>query len=155
MFELTDTLTYAVPVMLSVLVAKTVADALEPKGIYDLVIELNQLPYLDSKHEYLWGSLQISDVVCLLLTRKLWGLTRNATQISRDVEVIKLHQKNTVKSLGDQLMNLASSEADDNGFPILRTDINDDGMRMVGYIGTNELEHALSMIHSKVSFSIP
>lgn len=39
MFELTDTLTYAVPVMLSVLVAKTVADALEPKGIYDLVIE--------------------------------------------------------------------------------------------------------------------
>lgn len=39
MFELTDTLTYVVPVMLSVLVAKTVADALEPKGIYDLVIE--------------------------------------------------------------------------------------------------------------------
>lgn len=39
MFELTDTLTYAVPVMMSVLVAKTVADALEPKGIYDLVIE--------------------------------------------------------------------------------------------------------------------
>lgn len=63
MFELTDTLTYAVPVMLSVLVAKTVADALEPKGIYDLVIELNQLPYLDSKHEYLWGNLQINDVV--------------------------------------------------------------------------------------------
>ena len=39
MFELTDTLTYVVPVMLSVLVAKTVADSLEPKGIYDLVIE--------------------------------------------------------------------------------------------------------------------
>jgi chloride channel 3/4/5 len=39
MFELTDTLTYAVPVMLAVLVAKTVADSLEPKGIYDLVIE--------------------------------------------------------------------------------------------------------------------
>ena len=32
-------MTYAVPVMLAVLVAKTVADALEPKGIYDLVIE--------------------------------------------------------------------------------------------------------------------
>ena len=39
MFELTDTLTYVVPVMLAVLVAKTVADAVEPKGIYDLVIE--------------------------------------------------------------------------------------------------------------------
>ena len=66
MFELTDTLTYAVPVMLSVLVAKTVADALEPKGIYDLVIELNQLPYLDAKHEYLWGNVLITDVVCIL-----------------------------------------------------------------------------------------
>ncbi len=63
MFELTDTLTYAVPVMLAVLVAKTVADALEPKGIYDLVIELNQLPYLDTKHEYLWGNVQINNVV--------------------------------------------------------------------------------------------
>lgn len=63
MFELTDTLTYAVPVMLSVLVAKTMADALEPKGIYDLVIELSQLPYLDTKHEYLWGHLQIGDAV--------------------------------------------------------------------------------------------
>ena len=46
MFELTDTLTYAVPVMLSVLVAKTVADALEPKGIYDLVIEYVLIPRL-------------------------------------------------------------------------------------------------------------
>jgi hypothetical protein len=84
MFELTDTLTYAVPVMLAVLVAKTVADALEPKGIYDLVIEcvtfnnsdialfliqlrLSQLPYLDAKHEYLWGNLQIIDVVRLMI----------------------------------------------------------------------------------------
>ncbi len=39
MFELTNTLTYAVPVMLAILVAKSVADAIEPKGIYDLVIE--------------------------------------------------------------------------------------------------------------------
>lgn len=37
--ELTGTLNYVVPVMLSVLVAKTVADGLEKKGIYDLVIE--------------------------------------------------------------------------------------------------------------------
>lgn len=83
MFELTDSMTYTVPLislssfcidtkltfflfyMLSILVAKTLADALEPKGIYDLVIELNQLPYLDSKHEYLWGSLQVNDVVRL------------------------------------------------------------------------------------------
>jgi chloride channel 3/4/5 len=137
MFELTDTLTYAVPVMLSVLVAKTVADALEPKGIYDLVIELNQLPYLDSKHEYLWGNLQINDVT------------------SRDAEIIKLDQKNTVKSLRAQLLSLTWSGADDSGFPILRRDVNDDdGMRMVGYIGSNELEHALSLVPDDVEDEI-
>jgi chloride channel 3/4/5 len=30
---------------------------------YILFPSLQQLPYLDTKHEYLWGNLQISDVV--------------------------------------------------------------------------------------------
>ncbi|KAI0744080.1 chloride channel [Daedaleopsis nitida] len=126
MFELTDTLTYAVPVMLSVLVAKTVADAIEPKGIYDLVIELSQLPYLDAKHDYIWGALQINDVT------------------DRDVEVIRVDRTNTVKSLRDKLQQLVDSGNSDSGFPILRPD--GDGLRMVGYIGVNELEHALSIV---------
>ncbi|KII92590.1 hypothetical protein PLICRDRAFT_102840, partial [Plicaturopsis crispa FD-325 SS-3] len=128
MFELTDTLTYAVPVMLAVLVAKTVADALEPKGIYDLVIELSHLPYLDVKTEYLWGTLQINDAT------------------DRDVEVIRLDRENTVESLRDQLQALLNDGHDDTGFPILRRDRDDEGMRMVGYIGANELEHALSIV---------
>ncbi|KAK0195698.1 chloride channel [Armillaria mellea] len=128
MFELTDTLTYAVPVMLAVLVAKGVADALEPKGIYDLVIDLSQLPYLDSKIEYLWGKLTIGDVN------------------DRDVEVIRLDRSNTVESLRNQLQTLLSSGNDDGGFPILRTDGEEEDMRMVGYIGANELEHALSIV---------
>ncbi|KAL1945794.1 hypothetical protein VTO73DRAFT_1796 [Trametes versicolor] len=126
MFELTDTLTYAVPVMLSVLVAKTIADALEPKGIYDLVIELSQLPYLDAKHDYVWGSLQINDVT------------------DRDVEVLRVDHENTVKSVRDQLQALVEGGNSDSGFPILRPD--GEGTRMVGYIGANELEHALSIV---------
>ncbi|KAI6040276.1 chloride channel [Pisolithus marmoratus] len=125
MFELTDTLTYAVPVMLSVLVAKTVADALEPKGIYDLVIELSQLPYLDAKHEYLWADFSISDVT------------------DREIDTICLDHPNTVMSLRDQLQSLLNAGHDDSGFPILRTRGDHGGMRMVGYIGTSELEHAL------------
>ncbi|KAF7288681.1 Chloride channel protein [Mycena chlorophos] len=127
-FELTDSLTYTVPVMLAILVSKTVADALEPKGIYDLVIELSKLPYLDSKHEYLWGSLQVEDVTI------------------RDGEVIRLDQPNTVRTLIVQLQNLLAGGNDDSGFPILRKDTDEDRLRMVGYIGANELEHALSLI---------
>ncbi|KAK1230447.1 hypothetical protein PQX77_006457 [Marasmius sp. AFHP31] len=128
MFELTDTLTYAVPVMLAVLVAKTVADALEPKGIYDLVIELQQLPYLEAKHEYLWGDLSIEDIA------------------NRDVPVIRADRTNTVTSLRDQLQVLVSLGNDDSGFPILKRDRESDRLRMMGYIGANELEHALSLV---------
>ncbi|KAH7914150.1 chloride channel [Hygrophoropsis aurantiaca] len=128
MFELTDTLTYAVPVMLSVLVAKTVADALEPKGIYDLVIELSQLPYLDAKHEYLWNNASIDEVM------------------DRDVDTIRLDRVNTVESLRDQLQTLLNSGQDDCGFPILTQSKDGEGMRMVGYIGASELEHGLTVV---------
>ncbi|OAX39995.1 hypothetical protein K503DRAFT_809553 [Rhizopogon vinicolor AM-OR11-026] len=128
MFELTDTLTYAVPVMLSVLVAKTVADALEPKGIYDLVIELSQLPYLDAKHEYLWSNLSMKEVT------------------DRHVDVIRVDENNTVESLRNRLQSLLNAGRDDSGFPILKPNRDGDGMRMIGYIGTSELEHALSIV---------
>jgi chloride channel 3/4/5 len=57
--------------------------------------------------------------------------------------------------LRDQLQILVSSGNDDSGFPILRNDNHDNGtemigMRMVGYISANELEHALS---AEFSFS--
>lgn len=47
-------------------------------------------------------------------------------------------------SLRDKILTLNMSGNNDGGFPILRKDENDDGFRMVGYIGANELEHALS-----------
>ncbi|KAF9227313.1 hypothetical protein BS17DRAFT_800360 [Gyrodon lividus] len=128
MFELTDTLTYVVPVMLSVLVAKAVADALEPKGIYDLVIELSQLPYLDARHEYLWSHFSINDVT------------------DREVDVIRLDNPNTVENLRDQFQSLLNTGHDDSGFPILRPHGDSGRMRMVGYIGASELEHALAIV---------
>ncbi|CCO29034.1 H(+)/Cl(-) exchange transporter 3 AltName: Full=Chloride channel protein 3 [Rhizoctonia solani AG-1 IB] len=126
MFELTRTMSYVIPVMLSVLVAKTVADALEPKGIYDLVIELSQLPYLDYKHEYLWGALQVSDVT------------------DRKVETIVVEEDNTVRALRDKLLVAVHDGNGDGGIPILQRE--DAGYRMVGYIGTSELEHALTIL---------
>jgi chloride channel 3/4/5 len=67
--------------------------------------------------------------------------------MSRDAEIIRLDQENTVKSLQDQLYALTASGNDDSGFPILRADNNEGGYRMLGYIGANELEHALSKLH--------
>ncbi|KAI0245052.1 hypothetical protein BJV78DRAFT_1331379 [Lactifluus subvellereus] len=114
-------------IMLAVLVAKTVADALEPKGIYNLVIELSQLPYLNAKHQYLWGSLTVSDA------------------IDRDVEAIHVRHSNMVCTLRDQLAKVAAAGYADIGFPILCSD-KDGRSHMLGFIGGNELEHALSIV---------
>ncbi|KAG8904478.1 hypothetical protein FRB99_001690 [Tulasnella sp. 403] len=122
MFELTNSLAYVVPIMLSVLVAKTVADALEPKGIYDLVIELSQLPYLDHKQEYLWGAYQVLDIT------------------DKTLDAIRCDIPNTVRTLSDKLRDAASSGVIE-GFPL----ITGEG-KVVGYIGINELEHALAIV---------
>ncbi|KAF8464508.1 chloride channel [Gautieria morchelliformis] len=126
MFELTDTLTYVVPVMVGILVARTVADALEPKGIYDICIELSQLPYLDGKSEHLWGGLQAGDAIV------------------RHVEAICLDRTNTVRSLRDQLQAVVSAGGADAGFPILSKEPG--GLKVIGYIGVNELEYALTVV---------
>jgi len=58
-----------------------------------------------------------------------------------------------VRSLRDQLQALLHSGNDDGGFPILRKAEDEQLSRMVGYIGANELEHALSTVLS-VEFAV-
>ncbi|KAE8220501.1 hypothetical protein CF319_g5988 [Tilletia indica] len=102
MFELTGTLTYTVPVMLAILVAKTLADALEHKGIYDLVIEFSGLPYLDNRITYVWDKVHVPDAM------------------DTSVECIWLEDENTVASLRKKLVRLALGQGyADGGFPIL------------------------------------
>lgn len=64
--ELTASLDYVVPVAISVLIAKTLADAISPEGIYDLVIHLNGFPFLDAKQEHHFGANSIYDVVGII-----------------------------------------------------------------------------------------
>jgi chloride channel 3/4/5 len=57
--------------------------------------------------------------------------------------VIDIGHSNTVRTLRDQLAKLVRAGYVDTGFPILSTDA-DGKSRMLGFIGGNELEHALS-----------
>lgn len=65
------------------------------------------------------------------------------TQTDRDVDVIRIDVRNTVESLRDRLQALLNAGHDDSGFPILRPNGDSGKLRMVGYIGAGELEHAL------------
>ncbi|KAF8322035.1 hypothetical protein DL93DRAFT_2071769 [Clavulina sp. PMI_390] len=122
-FELTRSMNYVVPVMVSVLVAKTVADFIKPTPLYDCVSEMNQLPYLDCKHEYLWGSRTLADVV------------------DSRVDVIRADRDSTVSMLRRKLEH---AKEEDGGFPVV---IKEDGLyKPIGYIGNNELDHALTIV---------
>jgi len=63
--------------------------------------------------------------------------------MDRDVEVINVALSNTVRTLRDQLARLEAAGYANTGFPIIRTDENGRA-QMLGFIGVNELEHALS-----------
>jgi chloride channel 3/4/5 len=63
-----------------------------------------------------------------------------------DVDLIRLDRHNTVHTLRDQLLDLVNTGAADAGFPVVRRDAGAPGARMVGYIGANELEHALAIV---------
>ncbi|KAJ1535835.1 H(+)/Cl(-) exchange transporter 3 [Cladochytrium tenue] len=52
MLELTGALTYVIPIMSSIMVAKWTADFINPNSMYDSLIRRNGHPYLDHKHEY-------------------------------------------------------------------------------------------------------
>lgn len=65
------------------------------------------------------------------------------SQMDRDVEVINVAHLNTVRTLRDQLARVDAAGYADTGFPIIRTD-EDGRAQMLGFIGGNELEHALS-----------
>ena len=51
MFELTGALTYVLPIMISVMIAKWVGDAFSRRGIYESWIHFNEYPFLDNSEE--------------------------------------------------------------------------------------------------------
>ncbi|KAL1922632.1 uncharacterized protein VTP21DRAFT_10171 [Calcarisporiella thermophila] len=123
MFELTGGLTYVLPIMIAVMIAKWVSDALSPHGIYDELIELNGLPYLDNKHEHIHHKSTIDIVETF-------------------VETIDVNEPNTVSQLRTKLARMVDCGYGDSGIPIL------EGENLVGYIACNELEHALERINT-------
>lgn len=51
MFELTGALTYVLPIMIAVMIAKWVGDAFSRKGIYEAWINVNEYPFLNNSEE--------------------------------------------------------------------------------------------------------
>ncbi|ORE01231.1 hypothetical protein BCV72DRAFT_81745 [Rhizopus microsporus var. microsporus] len=124
MFELTYSLTYALPIMIAVMVAKWVADATFVEGIYDLLIDLKQYPYLEAKKDYV-HTMTIMDIMeCL-------------PSIDADKPM-------TIEQLKQKLRVIAAlGYSEDGGFPVLS-----EGDVLEGYIATSELSHGLDLLET-------
>ncbi|KAL7313557.1 hypothetical protein PS15m_007291 [Mucor circinelloides] len=130
MFELTYSLTYALPIMIAVMVAKWIADAMFVEGIYDLLIELKEYPYLEARREY------VHTMTIMNITEYLSTIDVNAP-----ITISKLKQK--LKVIGSM------GYAEDGGFPILS-----DGDILEGYIATSEVSHGLEQLEKTLGSSM-
>lgn len=99
-------------------------------NINTIVGRSNQLPYLDAKEEHLLRG-SVLDVVDV------------------DAPYISLDRDNTVNTVEDQLFE---SKGLVTGFPIIR---DDDGARLQGYVGYDELEEAIRKYHESSEFDEP
>ncbi|KAI8901888.1 chloride channel [Globomyces pollinis-pini] len=117
MFELTGTLNYIVPCMVTLIVAKFVGDSIIDEGIIENMIRLNGFPYLNPRQEIMINSnvgdkmTKITDLVCFTGT----GMT--------------LHSLET-------LIN----QTDFQGYPIITSP---EDPSLIGYVNRVDVVHAL------------
>lgn len=105
MFELTGGLSYVLPFMVAVMVAKWVADALGEASIYDRYIRLKQYPYLrhdEQVVERLISEDTLIPVILICFSFQLKHTSKAADVMDADVKRISL-EGNTLQSLQDLL----------------------------------------------------
>lgn len=130
MFELTGSLDYVLPFMISILCAKWVAEAIQPQGIYDLIIQMNDLPYLDIKAQYDLQDMSILD----LLPSKI-VVHNTSIDVSR-TSMIKASQ------LRSMICWAQKKAYEDSGFAIVRD------QELIGYVALADLSLALDLLPS-------
>ncbi|KAI4956516.1 hypothetical protein J4E91_000727 [Alternaria rosae] len=128
LFELTGSLDHVLPFSLGILVAKWVADAIEPLSIYDLLTDMNSYPFLDNK-------------VRPIFTSELGDITTGKRQdhiidISEDALIPAVELR--AKQRGLQLIGEL-----DGGLSIIKNGV------LVGLIPAPDLEFALDKLENE------
>lgn len=132
MFELTGALTYVLPIMIAVLLAKWIGDVFGQRSIYDAWIRLNEYPYLDNRDD-----IAIPRVSAASIMTKVEEMT-----------CIDAGRSYSVADLRDILRTTSF-----RGFPVLRrrragslasqAETTADQNVLLGYISRTELIYAL------------
>lgn len=118
MFELTGALAYVLPIMIAVMIAKWVGDAMGKRGIYEAWIQHNSYPFLDNRDDRPIPDVPVSQIMTRL-----------------DDLVAITAAGNTIDSLHDLLRSHAF-----RGFPVIT---NAADAVLLGYISRPDLSFAL------------
>lgn len=140
LLQLTGELEYVVPNMVAILVAKWVADFIETQGVYDLVQNLQGLPFLDL--EYCMGLVQKQhEKVEVLIPPE-----QTMREISIDVPKHGMVSKNVLDEKLDQLKRRGLL---DGGLVLVRNEM------LQGYLPEAELESGLNTLAEACTATSP
>ncbi|KAF2846420.1 voltage-gated protein/chloride channel-like protein [Plenodomus tracheiphilus IPT5] len=128
LFELTGSLDHVLPFSLGILVAKWVADAIEPLSIYDLLTDMNSYPFLDNKVRPIFTS-ELGDITPRIRPEKLIDVSDESL-----IPAPELREKQQRLQMAGEL---------DGGLPIVK-----DGV-LVGLIPAPDLEFALDRLENE------
>lgn len=146
MFELTGALSYVLPIMIAVMLAKWIGDAISKRGIYEAWIHLSEYPYLDNKDNTQIPHVPVSNVM---------------TEVA-DMTCVDASKTYTVHELRNLL-----AKAKFRGYPVISPKPSDGGAAsngparsqrllkntLLGYISRTELAYALD--HAVATRSMP
>lgn len=133
LFELTGSLDYVLPFSIAILVSNWVANAIEPRSLYELLIEKNNFPYLDNRLKISFDNSTLADLDTTVDPRDILPSTGEVS----------------VACLAEILARLHSRGELDGCVPF----VNHAGV-LVGLISAPELEFALDKIKEQFSEEI-
>ena len=119
MFELTGALTYVLPIMVAVMIAKWIGDAISKRGIYESWIQFHSYPLLDNREDKPVPDVPVSQIMTRL-----------------DDLIVITATGHTIESLNDLLRSHRF-----RGFPVVNNALE---ALLLGYISRTELSYALT-----------
>ncbi|KAK9461077.1 chloride channel [Lipomyces oligophaga] len=129
MFELTGALGYVLPIMISLMVAKWVGDAIDHNGIYERWIQFRGYPYLSNNVGVPIPDVTVDEI--MTPAAQLTVLTSTGHTIGHLEELLRSNEY--------------------KGFPIVQ---DRDSYALVGYITRSELKFALQQAKTMPRFSV-
>jgi chloride channel 3/4/5 len=142
MFELTGALTYVLPIMIAVMLAKWIGDVFSPRGIYESWIQFNEYPYLENKDDTNMPHVLVSSLMTRIEEMKCFDVDRAyPVEALRDILRTTTYHGFPVVAFKTVIQDSSCEEIEEN-----TTNPSPHDNIFMGYISRTELAFALERV---------